>query len=39
LLLPARTPHRLVEVHPGTSWLTVTSTSPPSPASPGPAVP
>jgi cupin 2 domain-containing protein len=25
LLLPAGTPHRLVETEPGTSWLTVTS--------------
>jgi cupin 2 domain-containing protein len=25
VLLPAGTPHRLVETHPGTSWLTVTS--------------
>ena len=33
VLLPARTPHRLVETHPGTSWLTVTSPTPaPSPA-------
>ena len=39
LLLPARTPHRLVEVQPGTSWLTVTSMSPPSSTSPGPAAP
>jgi len=28
LFLPARTPHRLVEVDPGTSWLTVTAASP-----------
>jgi mannose-6-phosphate isomerase-like protein (cupin superfamily) len=28
VLLPAGTPHRLVETEPGTSWLTVTSTSP-----------
>jgi mannose-6-phosphate isomerase-like protein (cupin superfamily) len=25
VLLPAGTPHRLVETHPGTSWLTVTA--------------
>jgi cupin 2 domain-containing protein len=28
VLLPARTPHRLIETRPGTSWLTVTSPSP-----------
>jgi cupin 2 domain-containing protein len=28
VLLPARTPHRLVETRPGTSWLTVTSPAP-----------
>ena len=27
VLLPARTPHRLVETTPGTGWLTVTSTT------------
>jgi cupin 2 domain-containing protein len=32
--LPARTPHRLVETEPGTSWLTVTSS--PSSGSVGP---
>jgi mannose-6-phosphate isomerase-like protein (cupin superfamily) len=37
LLLPARTPHRLVEVHPGTSWLTVTAELRGPAASPGPA--
>jgi cupin 2 domain-containing protein len=31
--IPARTPHRLVETEPGTSWLTVTSS--PSSASVG----
>lgn len=31
VLLPAGTPHRLVETRPGTSWLTVTSTSPVDP--------
>jgi mannose-6-phosphate isomerase-like protein (cupin superfamily) len=31
VLLPARTPHRLVETAPGTNWLTVTATSPPTP--------
>jgi cupin 2 domain-containing protein len=37
VLLPARTPHRLVETDPGTSWLTVTSPAPvPSPTSPAP---
>jgi cupin 2 domain-containing protein len=39
LLLPSRTPHRLVEVHPGTSWLTVTATSPGPSTSPGPPAP
>jgi cupin 2 domain-containing protein len=35
VLLPARTPHRLVEIRPGTSWLTVTSPTPaPSPTEP-----
>jgi cupin 2 domain-containing protein len=29
VLLPAGTPHRLVEAEPGTSWLTVTSPPPP----------
>jgi len=28
VLLPAGTPHRLVETEPGTSWITVTSASP-----------
>ena len=30
VMLPARTLHRLVETDPGTSWLTVTSTSRPT---------
>jgi mannose-6-phosphate isomerase-like protein (cupin superfamily) len=28
ILLPAGTPHRLLETEPGTSWLTVTSPAP-----------
>jgi cupin 2 domain-containing protein len=32
VLLPAGTPHRLVETEPGTSWLAVTSPHPPSPS-------
>lgn len=31
ILLPARTPHRLLETDPGTSWLTVTSPPPTHP--------
>ncbi|HEY5250443.1 MAG TPA: cupin domain-containing protein [Acidimicrobiales bacterium] len=31
VLLPARTPHRLVETRPETSWLTVTSPAPATP--------
>jgi cupin 2 domain-containing protein len=34
VLLPAGTPHRLVETVPATSWLTVTSTAAPPPAPP-----
>ena len=37
VLLPARTPHRLVETHPGTSWLTVTAPAPAPPAAPAPS--
>jgi len=33
VLIPARTPHHLVETAPGTNWLTVTATSRTAPSS------